>query len=335
MYSQDDTIFVQIASYRDPELQHTLQDLFQKASRPKNIFVGICHQYDTKDNTDRHLFEVPFPRPEQLRIDEIDYRDSQGCCWARSRVQKLWRNEKWTLMIDSHMRFVQGWDEICVNDLKELIQSGIKKPVLSAYVCPYKLDGTAKDDLPVTTAIWHEDRVVKAKSIITYINKKKINNGIIASGHFTFASAEIINDVAHDPFLYFIGEEVSLAARLWTRNYDIIMPNKVICYHLYRDNENEIEAKYRDIHKAPNIRNENSFSRVQHLFNTKKSQNPKIIVEIEKYGLGDDRTLRDYERFSGIDFRKRKVREHTKQGVFEEWQEVSNTNIIKQIFKNA
>ena len=30
-YTKDDTIFVQIASYRDPELQWTLKDLFEKA----------------------------------------------------------------------------------------------------------------------------------------------------------------------------------------------------------------------------------------------------------------------------------------------------------------
>ena len=41
LYMPEDTIFVQIASYRDPELQWTLKDLFEKAKRPENIFVGI------------------------------------------------------------------------------------------------------------------------------------------------------------------------------------------------------------------------------------------------------------------------------------------------------
>ena len=85
-YTSEDTIFVQIASYRDPELQWTLKDLFEKAKRPENIFVGICHQYDMKGDEDKHLFEIPFSHPEQLRIDNVDYRESQGCCWARNRV---------------------------------------------------------------------------------------------------------------------------------------------------------------------------------------------------------------------------------------------------------
>ena len=42
-YNKDDTIFVQIASYRDPELQWTIKDLFDKAKRPENIF-GLSYK---------------------------------------------------------------------------------------------------------------------------------------------------------------------------------------------------------------------------------------------------------------------------------------------------
>ena len=58
------------------------------------------------------------------------------------------------------------------------------------------------------------------------------------------------------------------------------------------------------------------------------------LQNIKEYGLGNKRTLRDYERFSGIDFRKKIIKEHAKQGVFEEWQEVSNIVDVKKIFNN-
>ena len=136
-YTQKDTIFVQIASYRDPELQCTLKDLFEKAKRPENIFVGICHQYDMKGDEDKHLFEIPFSHPKQLRIDEVDYRDSQGCCWARNRVQKLWKGEKWTLMIDSHMRFEKDWDEILVKNYKNNLDFN---SIISSYPSGFDYD---------------------------------------------------------------------------------------------------------------------------------------------------------------------------------------------------
>ena len=44
------TIFVQIASFRDPQLNPTLQDMLSKAKYPKNLRIGICNQYNEEDN---------------------------------------------------------------------------------------------------------------------------------------------------------------------------------------------------------------------------------------------------------------------------------------------
>lgn len=336
-YQKEDTIFVQIASYRDSELQHTLQDLFAKAKHPENIFVGICHQYDLQSDADKHLFAVPFSHPKQLRIDEVDYRDSQGCCWARKRVQKLWENEKWTLMIDSHMRFEPGWDETCVLELKKLQKDGIKKPILSSYVCSYKLDGTFNKYTSVTKCDWFNNRVIKCIGYsFSFDDKAENYYGSLIAGHFLFADAEIISDIAYDPHLYFVGEEVSLAARFWTKGYNIIVPTKIICYHFYQEktvNKTNSASHYRLHNKNMQIKDENSLRRVEEMFQSKKYNDPQISADIDKYGLGDYRTLKDYERFSGIDFSKKKIREHTKKGIFEEWQEVAKTNVIKKIFQ--
>ena len=43
------TIFVQIASYRDPDLKNTLQSMIDNAKYPKNLVVGICRQYHPDD----------------------------------------------------------------------------------------------------------------------------------------------------------------------------------------------------------------------------------------------------------------------------------------------
>jgi hypothetical protein len=45
-YTKNDTIFVQIAAYRDPELHPTVEDLFKKAKKPENITVSIAHDHD-------------------------------------------------------------------------------------------------------------------------------------------------------------------------------------------------------------------------------------------------------------------------------------------------
>jgi hypothetical protein len=46
------TIFIQIASYRDPQLLPTLKDMLDKADHPENLRVGICWQHSDKDEWD-------------------------------------------------------------------------------------------------------------------------------------------------------------------------------------------------------------------------------------------------------------------------------------------
>jgi hypothetical protein len=337
LYTKDDTIFVQIASYRDPELQHTLQDLFKKAKRPENIFVGICHQYDMKGDEDKHLFEVPFPKQDQLRIDEVDYRDAQGCCWARNRIQKLWREEKWTLMIDSHMRFEEGWDETAVLLCKELVDQNYR-PALTTYACPYALD----EKTDKYTAKHTANMSVKFDALNTVIvsggQYLELSSSIptpFFSAHFCFADSEIIKNVQYDKLIYFIGEEISMAARLWTLGYDLFVPHKTLVYHLYRLNDPNFKVN-RVISTENDAlwerRDAIARKRVAHIFQSPISGDEEVLSEIDQCGLGSKRSLRDYERFSGIDFQKRKLREHTKQGVFENWYNVKRVKNIKKIF---
>ena len=42
-------IFIQIASYRDPELVPTLRDCIANADNPSDLVFGICRQYDPND----------------------------------------------------------------------------------------------------------------------------------------------------------------------------------------------------------------------------------------------------------------------------------------------
>jgi hypothetical protein len=45
-------IFVQIASYRDPELIPTIKDCIDKAKHPENLVFAIGWQHDESENLD-------------------------------------------------------------------------------------------------------------------------------------------------------------------------------------------------------------------------------------------------------------------------------------------
>ena len=49
---KEETIFIQIASYRDPELPKTLHDCINNANKPENLRFGICRQFKTGDTFD-------------------------------------------------------------------------------------------------------------------------------------------------------------------------------------------------------------------------------------------------------------------------------------------
>ncbi len=53
-------IFVQIASYRDPELLPTIRDCIDKAKYPENLTFGICWQHDETESFSCHTTEITF-----------------------------------------------------------------------------------------------------------------------------------------------------------------------------------------------------------------------------------------------------------------------------------
>ncbi len=124
-------IFVQIASYRDPQLVPTLKDMIANAKKPKNLVFSIARQFSETDGFD-NLDE--FRKDKRFKILDIPYQESKGVCWARNMTQQLYDGEEYTLQIDSHMRFVKDWDDILIKMIKGLQKDGYEKPLLTGYV---------------------------------------------------------------------------------------------------------------------------------------------------------------------------------------------------------
>lgn len=300
-------IFVQIASYRDPECQWTIKDLFEKARYPDRINVGVCWQYDPEEDEDCFKIVV---RPEQVKISPYHWKEGKGVCWARYEAQQLFDGEEYVLMIDSHMRFEFNWDETCVN---ELAQCRSAKSLLSnhpaRYTPPHELEAK-----PMPTAL-HVKQFTEAGDIRVaggYMHKippYPLRGAFIAAG-FIFAKGEIIKEVPYDPHMYFNQEEVSLGARLFTHGWDVYHPSKALAYHFYNTGA---ETKKRKLHWSDNKEWGGTQSvakqRFEHLLGMTEASNPRVLVELDRYGHGKERTLAEYEEFSGVDFKKRVVDE--------------------------
>jgi len=304
-------IFVNIAAYRDTECQWTVKDLFEKAREPARLAVGLCWQFVPGDDDDCFLFRT---RPEQVRTIELHAKDSRGVCWARHRTQGLWQGEDYTLQIDSHMRFVEHWDDKL---LAMLAACPSDKAVLSSYPPTY----VPPDQLgePATSRMFAQNfdelGVLKLHSYSQNAMDAPPapeKNPFCAAG-FLFAPSTVIGEVPYDPHLYFQGEEITLAARLWTHGWDIYSPNGVILYHDYT--KRPARPRHWHDHAAWTKANQQSCARVRHLLGMESATDPDALAEIERYGLGAARSLADYQAFSGVDFARRLINGKTSEEI--------------------
>ncbi len=110
-------IFIQIASYRDPQLIPTIKDCIDKAKYPENLVFSIAWQHSNEDVWD-NLDE--FKNDKRFKIIDINHKESQGACWARNLLQQKYDGEEYTLQLDSHHRFVENWDVECIDMIKQL-----------------------------------------------------------------------------------------------------------------------------------------------------------------------------------------------------------------------
>jgi hypothetical protein len=125
------------------------------------------------------------------------------------------------------------------------------------------------------------------------------------SAHFAFTLGKFSEEVQHDPEFYFHGEEISIAVRAFTHGYDLFHPHKVVIWHEYT---RKGRTKQWDDDKEWGKKNELSHKKNRQLFGM---DGEEVTLDFSKYGFGTERTLRDYEIYSGLKFSNRAVQQYT------------------------
>ena len=301
-------IFIQIASYRDPQLLPTLNDCISKSKYPENLVFSIAWQHSVDDEWDTL---GDYVNDSRFKIIDIDYRDSKGACWARNRLQQNYTDEQYTLQLDSHHRFIENWDEELINMYNQLIDRGVTKPLLTSYISSFDPENDPDGRVTVPWKM-NFDRFIPEGAVFFLPagidNYKELSEPIPArfySAHFAFAAGSFVTEVPHDPEYYFHGEEISIAVRAYTWGYDLYHPHKVIVWHEYT---RKGRTKQWDDDKTWGDKNSNS-----HLRNRKLFEMDGLTKDIDFgiYDFGKVRTLEDYERYAGISFKKRAVQKYT------------------------
>lgn len=260
---KDGSIYVSIGTYRDPFCPMTIKSLFDKARAPDRVFVGLFQQncFGPKCRTGvlaGGRVEEAGPDPDcfkefcqseegrrtqacvrgQVRLYNVNESESLGPYMARYLGAKFYRGEQYYLQIDSHSEFVDHWDDKLIKMVED---APAEKPVISTYP-------------PDSTQNWRntigfrmcdsefaaaqiEWQIIRLGSSMTFdhaIPAKPLYAPFVAAGFF-FTYADFLYEVPFDPFLpwIFMGEEISMSARLWTAGYDIFSPTINVLNHYY------------------------------------------------------------------------------------------------------
>lgn len=302
------SILVQIASYRDPQLLPTLKDCIEKAKYPENLVFSIAWQHspdDVWDNLDGYKDDKRF------KIIDIPYMEAQGVCWARHKLQQNYDGEKYTLQLDSHHRFAENWDDELIKMYKDLQDKGHPKPLITGYIPSYDPNNDPKGRVNVP---WKMQFDRFAPEGVVHTIPESIDNfkeltlpepARFYSAHFAFTTGDFVKEVPHDPNFYFHGEEVSISVRAFTWGYDLFHPHKVLAWHEYTRRD---KKKHWDDSKNWNDKNISSYLRNRKLF---QMDGEIRDVDFGVYDFGKVRTLEDYEKYSGVSFKRRSVQQYT------------------------
>ena len=118
----------------------------------------------------------------------------------------------------------------------------------------------------------------------------------------------------------FLGEEISMAARLWTHGYDFFSPITAILFHYtprtYRPTFWEQFYRKNGKCRAPEeIRQQRKALEAQSNERVSKLLFGATDIDFGPYGLGKERSLDDFQTFIGIQFRSQAYSRHAKLGL--------------------
>lgn len=309
-------IFVQLASYRDPELLPTIKDILDKAKKPENLTFGICWQHSEEDEWD-DLTE--YVNDKRFRIIDVPWNESKGLCWARSEIQKLWDGEEYTLQLDSHHRMLENWDEELINMLHA---TGSEKPIITSYAGMYDPVENKKLNVEpykmVASNFTNQGTILfRPHSIPNWEQLTKPIPARFVSGHFFFTIGKHCEEYKYDPNIYFAGDEISLSIRSFTLGYDLYHPHKTVVWHEYtREGRTkhwtDFDKNNLDTGKVKETWSEmddKSKRRLRHMLQEEDNN-----IDLGEYGLGDVRTHHDYELYAGINFKHKALHPKTLEG---------------------
>ena len=306
------TVFLSIASYRDPVLPFTIARALQTARWPDKLHFGIVDQSPAASPGT----PIPTAAPARMSYVRLEPTYARGPCWARAIAMSLYDGEDWFFQIDSHMDFDPHWDDKLITEAQKLME-GRRGIVISSYPNPFIFENGEPVPKPTTHKVLVH--VVKPGAefeanhpVLGFeahpMDLEEAAPGIHLGAGCMFAPGSFVEALPYDPWFYFHGEEQAIAMRTYTHGWDIFHMSGLPVYHLYNNPASGAPPRPMHWDAAENEQ------RQQHWWQLEERSRQRLAdlvagKDLGIYGLGKERTIADYAAFSGIDYEARTISE--------------------------
>lgn len=275
------SVFVQLVSYRGFDIVPTVLDCMNKASDKGGLRFGIVLQQDEEVPADLN-------RPGTT-VQRVSLEASLGHGWARRMSQSMYSSEDYTLQVDSGSRFAEGWDS---NLIAALSKTGRERPMITN--CPNKFN-LSNGEMEVPGVAYRLQPQNFFNSFPTcwaapMKGLKEIIPARIVNDNFFFTVGRHCSECPHDPSLYWSELDSFLTLNSFTRGYDLFHHFEPIVWMDYSK-----RPRHWEDHKDWWVRSHESSIRLSDLASGRAS------------GLGQARSVLDYQRYSGLDFVGRRI----------------------------
>jgi len=289
------SIFIQITSYHDYELEKTIIDAIAKSSGETELIFGV-HSIFYEDN----FWIEPVRQMPNVKLIESKAPENLGMGLGRSISHSLYSGEDYYFQIDAHSRFDLNWDIFLINEIKTHKDNGFKKPLITQYPKPFWYEGDMEkireNEEAVTQFYWKYKERFKSNRIPmqgTVVNPKGNKFSISVSGGSIFTEGEFLKP---NNLIFADGEEIFIAARAYTHGYDMFVPSKMFMFHLYYGTEgkNKRRMVYSDWPQQTKYLEKISIDEIRLVLT-----GDGIVGEGR---LGTNRSLLEYGKYAGLDF---------------------------------
>jgi hypothetical protein len=294
------SIFVQIPSYHDFELNRTILSAIKNSSGLHVINFGVHVSYF--ENIDFDLPDLPNVKYEVSKAPK-----HLGVGESRFIANTFYSGEDYYFQIDSHTRLEPNWDHNLIMNYEKNKSLGTN-PILSCYPGAYEYKNGQLNILNNKSHVSYTD----------FVQELSFDNNLIphqrAVGNFSnnvftksVSAASIFSDgsiasIKPNKKMFFWGEEILMAIRFFTHGYDLMLPDSQNVYHLYYDPAIGFKNLRRQVFS-------DFPSESAELDKISQNELEDIILNrrIDGQALGTARSLEEYENYASIDFALKKI----------------------------